>query len=334
MPVLFIYLLKVNIALLLFYAAYFLLLRQLTFYGLNRIYLVAAMLFATVYPQINFPGFAKYYQALRRPFQLVIHELQIPTGNFFKPMERPVYWQWMEIAFWTGAALLAVRLFIRLYSLYKLYRNSIAAEIYGHKIRLMNGEAGPFSFWKSIYVNPANHKPADLKAILLHEQVHVNDWHSLDILLAELGTVFYWFNPGVWLMRRAVRENIEFITDRKTLNRGMDPVEYQFSLINSSCTVPSNVIVSHFNLSTIKKRIAMMNTESSPKRKLLRYLLLVPVVIMLLFVLNTTAGMNNRAMMVQKMSGTAPKGNYKHPICCKKNNARTLQKSDNKHPGR
>jgi bla regulator protein BlaR1 len=326
MPVLFIYLLKVNIALLLFYAAYFLVLRQLTFYSLNRIYLIVAILFATVYPQINFPGFAKYYEALTRPFQLVIHNLQIPAERFFKPIAKPVYWHWMEIAFWTGAALLAGRLIIRLYSLYKLYCNSKATEMYGHKIRLLQGVANPFSFLNNIYVNPANFRPAELRAILLHEQVHINEWHTLDVLLAEVSTVFYWFNPGVWLLRRAVRENIEFITDRRTLSRGVDPEEYQFSLINSSCTVPIKVIVNHFNLSTVKKRIAMMNRESSPKRKMLRYLLLLPVVIMLVFVLNTAAGGNNTATMVQKMSITASTGNYKHPVCCKKNNARTLQK--------
>jgi len=318
MPALFIYLLKVNIALLVFYAGYFLALRQLTFYSLNRLYFFAAILLATIYPQIELSGFVKYYQAITK--------LQVPAGNFFTSIAQAGYWHWVEIAFWTGAVLLALRLFIRLYSLYTLYRNSIATEIYGHKIRVVQGEATPFSFWNNIYVNPANYNPAELRAILLHEQVHVNEWHTLDVLLVELSTVFYWFNPGVWLIRRAVRENIEFITDRKTLNRGVDSEEYQFSLINLSCSVPTNTIVNHFNLSTVKKRIAMMNTESSPKRKLIRYLLLVPVVIMLLFVLNTAAGGNNTATIVQKTSKATAAGNCKHLTSCKKNSARTLQK--------
>lgn len=39
MPEVFVYLLKVNLALLLFYLVYYLLLRRLTFYVLNRFYL-------------------------------------------------------------------------------------------------------------------------------------------------------------------------------------------------------------------------------------------------------------------------------------------------------
>jgi hypothetical protein len=201
MPVFIIYLLKVNIALLLFYAGYFLVLRPLTFYNLNRFYLVAIILFATVYPQINLSGFIQYFSALTRPLQTVVYNLRRPAENFFTPIEGPVYWQWIEIAFWAGAVLLVLRLFMRLYSLYQLHGKSIAAEVYGHRVRLVHGEVSPYSFWKNIYVNPANYEPADLKAILLHEQVHVNEWHTLDVLLAEVSTVFYWFNPGVWLMK-------------------------------------------------------------------------------------------------------------------------------------
>lgn len=50
MPALFVFLLKVNIALLLFCAGYYLVLRPLTFYTLNRIYLLAAIIFASIYP--------------------------------------------------------------------------------------------------------------------------------------------------------------------------------------------------------------------------------------------------------------------------------------------
>jgi bla regulator protein BlaR1 len=49
MPVLFVFLFKVNIALLLFCAGYYLVLRHLTFYTLNRAYLTVAIIFATLY---------------------------------------------------------------------------------------------------------------------------------------------------------------------------------------------------------------------------------------------------------------------------------------------
>jgi bla regulator protein BlaR1 len=59
MPALFVFLFKVNIALLLFCAGYYLVLRHLTFYTLNRAYLMVAIVFATLYPKIDLSDFAK-----------------------------------------------------------------------------------------------------------------------------------------------------------------------------------------------------------------------------------------------------------------------------------
>lgn len=282
MPTLFVFLFKVNIAMLLFCAGYYLVLRHLTFYSLNRVYLVTAIIFATIYPTIDLTTFAQQHENIALPVQTVLLNWQKPAVKLIKPLAQPDYWQWATLVFWTGAALLTVRLCVQLFSLLKLYRKSEPANILDHDVRLISGQAAPFSFWKSIYVNPDNHSPADLKAILLHEQVHVNGLHTIDILLAELSSIFYWFNPGVWLMKRAVRENIEFITDRKILNNGVDTKAYQYSLVNVSFNAATPGIVNHFNISTIKKRIIMMNAKKSSRFNLTRYAFVIPAVALLL----------------------------------------------------
>ncbi|MDB5145665.1 MAG: hypothetical protein JWQ66_4378, partial [Mucilaginibacter sp.] len=231
MPALFIFLFKVNIALVLFCLGYYLVLRHLTFYTLNRIYLVIAILFSTLYPNINLSGFMQSHQQLTGPVQTVILNWKAPAENFVKPLYQPNYWQWVELVFWAGVILFAARLIMQLFSLYKLYRQSKPGQVHDHTVRLIRDDISPFSFWRSIYINPTKLSPADLKNVLEHEQVHVSEWHTLDILLAELSTIFYWFNPGVWLMKKAVRENIEFITDRKILQKGTDSKQYQYSLV-------------------------------------------------------------------------------------------------------
>src|SRR5579871_6109913 len=115
MPVMFVYLLKINLALLLFCAGYYMVLRHLTFYTLNRIYLVTAILFASIYPQINLSGFAERHQQLTNPVQAVVYQLQAPAQTLIKPFTQPNYWYWIEVAFWTGAALLAIRLLVQLF---------------------------------------------------------------------------------------------------------------------------------------------------------------------------------------------------------------------------
>lgn len=289
MPALFIFLFKVNIALILFCLAYYMVLRRLTFYTLNRMYLITAILFSTLYPSINLSDFAHQHQQLAQPVQTVLN-WKAPAENFVKPLYQPGYWQWAELIFWAGAALFAIRLIVQLFSLHQLYRNSKPSHLHNYPVRLISDNISPFSFWRSIYINPTNLSAPELKNVLEHEQVHVNQWHTLDILLAELSTVFYWFNPGVWLMKKAVRENIEFITDRKLLQKGIDSKQYQYSLLSISLGAHPNTIVNHFNISTIKKRIIMMNAKRSSGYNLTRYVFLVPAVLGLLLVFSFSKG--------------------------------------------
>jgi hypothetical protein len=89
-------------------------------------------------------------------------------------------------------------------------------------------------------------------------------------------------------MKKAIRENIEFITDRKILNKGIDTKQYQYSLVNVSFSAAPQGIVNHFNISTIKKRIIMMNAKRSSKLNLTRYAFLVPAVVALLLIFSVS----------------------------------------------
>lgn len=281
MPELFAFLLKVNIALILFCAGYYLVLRKLTFYTLNRVYLVGAILLSSVYPFVDLSTFAQRNREIVEPVQNVVIVWKAPAE---KLIQQAAYWNWLEAAFWTVAVILAMRLMSQLFSLYNIYRRSDEREINGQKVRVVNGDISPFSFWQSIFVNPDKLSPADLHNILEHEQVHVREWHTLDILLSEISVIFYWFNPGVWMMKRAIRENIEFITDRKILQQGVDSRAYQYSLLNVSFNQHAPAaLTSNFNFSTLKKRIKMMNAQRSSKLNLTRYALVLPVVTVCLF---------------------------------------------------
>jgi bla regulator protein BlaR1 len=288
MPDILIYLLKVNIALLLFCLGYYLVLRRLTFYTLNRVYLITAILFSSLYPLIDLSGIMQRHEKLVEPIQLIVITLNTKATQLAEPVAQTNYWQWLVWLFWTGVGIMATRLAIQFISLWKIYRRSKFANLYNFKVRVINEEANPFSFWQSIYINPKQHDDDELRSIIAHEQVHVNQWHTLDILLAELSLVFYWFNPGVWLMKKAVAENLEFITDRQILKQGIDAKSYQYSLLYASFNTSPNAIVNHFNISTIKKRIMMMNSKKSSAFSLTRYGFIAPAVLVLLLVFGTT----------------------------------------------
>jgi bla regulator protein BlaR1 len=295
MPDLFIYLIKVNVALLIFCLGYYAVLRHLTFYNLNRVYLVTAIIFSTLYPKVNLSDFLNRHEDIARPIQVVIINWQEPIKKVTTFLGHDV-WYWLQAAFWLGVMIFAIRLCIQLISLYRLHKQSEPVQLRHYMIRVIAGNINPFSFWRSIYINPENHSATELDAILEHEQIHVNELHTLDILLAEISAIFYWFNPGIWLMKRAIRENIEFITDRKILQKGVDSKAYQYSLLSVNFGAQSNAIVNHFNISTIKKRIIMMNAKRSSSVNITRYLFLVPVVMVLLLVFSVSKAEISKTM--------------------------------------
>ncbi|MFN0257102.1 M56 family metallopeptidase [Pedobacter ureilyticus] len=279
MPHLFIILLKINLVLLLFAATYYLVLRRLTFYVLNRCFLALGIVFSTAYPFIDLTEFF-HKQEVSNAVVTYLPELNqkastlVPSGFFINN------WPILSGLFYLGVLLMTVRLAIQFISLYKIHKKSNPNTVANYKVRTLDESVSPFSFWQTIYVNPSLHNEKELDTILAHETVHVKQWHSIDIILAELSVVFYWFNPGVWLMKKAVKENLEFITDQKILRKGMDRKTYQYSLLGVGQLNTSVTIVNNFNLSDLKKRIQMMNVKRSSRLTLSRYALALPVLLL------------------------------------------------------
>ncbi|MBB6239895.1 beta-lactamase regulating signal transducer with metallopeptidase domain [Pedobacter sp. AK013] len=275
MPHFFIILLKINLVLVLFSATYYLVLRRLTFYSINRVFLLFGIVFSSAYPFINLTDFF----AVQKAVPAFVPQFNQQVSKLVQQDTVSIFWQGLTVLFYVGVVLMAMRLLVQFLSLYKMHKKSSPDQLNDYKVRILNDEVSPFSFWQTIYINPRLHKKQDLGNILEHERVHVEEWHTLDIILAEICVVFYWFNPGVWLMKKAVRENIEFITDAKILKKGIDKKAYQYSLLDVGTLQPSVAIVNNFNLSDLKKRIKMMNAKRSSKVNLTRYLFVLPVLL-------------------------------------------------------
>jgi len=272
------YLLKANAALLLFAAAYFGLLRRLTFFTLNRAYLVMALLFAAVYPALPVPALLP--AAPSAPLVLAVVEAAAgPAAATAQPVAA-IDWAAVALAVYAaGAAVLLVRLLGQLLSVRRLRRASRPATALGVPVRALAGEVSPFSFGPSIYLNPARHPAAELATVLRHEQAHVRQWHTLDVLLAQVALAAAWCNPAAWLLARALRDNLEYLADQAVLEAGLDRQTYQYSLLRLSRAPAGPALVSHFTFLTLKNRVAMMNTPLSSTGQLARYLVAGPLVL-------------------------------------------------------
>ena len=295
------YLLKANVALLLFAAAYFGLLRRLTFFTLNRFYLLFALLFSAAYPALPVPALLS---AEATPTVLfAVSKTAGGLAALSAPAAPTVDWAAVGVALYAaGVTLMLLRLLVQLLSLQRLRRRARRAIVAGQPVRVLAGTISPFSFGRGIYLNPAQHPGPELAAVLRHEQVHVRQWHTLDVLLAQVAQAAAWCNPAAWLLVRALLDNLEYVADQAVLQTGLDRRAYQYSLLRLSHAPAGPSLVSHFTFPTLKNRVLMMNTPLSSTGQLARYFVAGPLV--LLLSLGYSAA---RAQQVVPMPAQAPK---------------------------
>src|SRR5690554_1346863 len=272
---LFLYLLKANIALGFFFLGYYLWLRKLTFYKINRYYLVFALVFSVTYPFIPFENWFIPSQDVPASLLLNLSDWQ-PTQLAEEAQAAP---NGFPIAYWISVGLFGALFLVKLMGIGRIHFRSVPAQWGLFHYRNTSENISPFSFWTNIYFNPGLHREEEYLKIFKHEEVHVRQLHSLDIVLAEVSLIFFWYNPFCWLLRKAIEENIEFITDQKVLASGIDRKSYQYSLIQISTSTSPSPVGNHFNFKNLKKRITMMNKKQSSKIQLGKYMLILPAVI-------------------------------------------------------
>ncbi len=305
----FIYLIKVNIALLLFFVVYYFILRKLTFYTLNRYFLLACIVIASLFPLVD-------VMALFNPHKTITPQLitsYSPNWHTVQlQLQQPTsltVWDVLYYIYWVGVAICLLHFALQLLAIATIYMHTNKVKG-SNNILLTTKAITPFSFMQHIYINPAKHTTTELQTILAHEQVHTSQWHSIDIILAEINKIFYWFNPGVWMLKNAVRENLEFIADRKILETGINKQQYQYQLLQTmSGIVQPNTMANYFSFIHLKHRIKMMNKTKSQKWNKLKYLLLIPIVSIVAVVVAQRQTNNNTAKktITTTINDTIPK---------------------------
>lgn len=81
-------------------------------------------------------------------------------------------------------------------------------------------------------------------------------------------------------MKKAVKENIEFIADAEVLKIGIEKKAYQYDLLKVETGHSSLALVNAFSISGLKKRIQMMNVKRSSPFKMITYFIVLPIVIL------------------------------------------------------
>ncbi len=150
------------------------------------------------------------------------------------------------------------------------------------KVIPVEEDISPFSFLGFVFINLRALPENENANVLAHEQVHIRQHHTADLLLAHLACILQWFNPFAWLAKNALTVTHEYIADRAVIDEGFELFDYQSlllkQLISSRTFEPAN----NFNLKPIKKRIAMLTKSKTKKLASLKALLVSPIALMLI----------------------------------------------------
>lgn len=283
MDTFFLYLIKSCGLLLVFLAFYHLLLKSDTTFKKNRGFLMGGIFASAILPAVYFT-------------RKVIVEAVAPTFSFSEgdfPItqtiaEEPSF-SGLEILFgiyFLGVVIMVGRLIIQLFSLQKIIRNGIHFKKGGFNCVEITKKIAPFSFLNYIVYNPALYSSSELQNILKHEKIHVSQWHTIDVFMANLNLVYQWFNPFAWRYLKILQQNLEYIADSEAVKEAACKKEYQKTLVKISVANFNPALTNSFYQSFIKKRIVMLNNKSNSANQNWKTALIFPVLLAFLFLFN------------------------------------------------
>lgn len=146
-------------------------------------------------------------------------------------------------------------------------------------------EGVSFSFFSNIFIPERSFGSKEFHSILLHEEIHVRNFHSIDRLLLNALSMVFWFNPLIHLFRKELILIHEYQADEGVIRGLKNALDYQEVLFAQVQPEMTTALANHFNLGMMKSRIIMLNKEG--KGKLRNYFLLIPTLLTLMLIVSS-----------------------------------------------
>lgn len=265
------YLLKVNICWVVFYGCYWLLFRKHTFFMLNRAYLLFSLVISFVIPAVE----------LQQTVTIVENASVVATAAGAVTVgEAPASANFIGYLLFTcycaGVLAMVLALIKAIYQVRRIVQSGICVPMEGYHLVISQRQyarSGSFSFLKWMIISNDDYEQ-NFEPIFTHEMVHIRQRHTLDILLIEVLKAAFWFNPALWLYKRALQDTHEFLADEQATDRDYYAT---FLLTYAKSAIATSVTNQFFNASLLKKRIHMIYRSRTAAWLKGKYLLLMPV---------------------------------------------------------
>ncbi|RXG31594.1 M56 family metallopeptidase [Leeuwenhoekiella palythoae] len=282
------YLIKSILCLLVLWGFYKVALEQTAAHHFKRFYLLGSLAISVALPLVTFS------------YTVEVAPQPVGAETHFEPAaftEAPITtrtaqstnWLLLSLAlvYGAGVLLLGFRFLCNLLRLREKVRRNEHIKATSHINVLLLEQVVPHSFLKYIFLPKTDFKNNTLPAeVLHHEQAHVIQKHSWDILLIEFLQVVFWFNPVLMLLKKSVALNHEFLADQAALDQNNNLTNYTNLLFNYSGGAHHTALSSPINYSLTKKRILMLSKTRSVKKLTARIALFVPVLALCVYFFN------------------------------------------------
>ena len=289
MEALFIFIVKSSSLIALFYFAYFFLLRKETFFNSSRWFLLAGLVTSVVLPLVVYTkvvwidpvpvSVSSYTTAANFQYVSNFHPQTAEKESF------EINWNLVSLVIYgIGFAAFMIKFGIDFYSLNSVLKGRKIEQQADFKFVDVNENIAPFSYFDYIVYNSSMYSEKELESILEHEKVHSDQHHTVDVIISRIFCILFWFNPIIWLYKKAILQNLEFIADSEAAKKISDKKAYQYTLLKITTHETCVAITNHFYQSLIKKRIVMLNKNQSKKWNYWKYYAVLPV--LALFVLS------------------------------------------------
>ena len=300
METFFIYIAKSSGLLVLFYFAYYFLLRKETFFNSSRYFLLAGLITSVGLPFMVYTKTVWIEPAPVEDFIVTensnafpaLHYTQFPVTHQIQNESFDINWNYVLLAIYIiGFVALVIKFAIDFYSLSTVLKGKKVQQQADFKFVDINENIAPFSYFDYIVYNSSMFTTSELENIIEHEKVHSDQNHTVDVLISRVFCVLFWFNPIIWLYKKAILQNLEFIADSEASKKISDKKAYQYTLLKITTHESCVAITNHFYQSLIKKRIVMLNKNQSKKRNYWKYYAIIPALVafVLLFQIKTIA---------------------------------------------
>ncbi len=275
------YLLKASAIIIIFYLSYKLFLQRITFFESNRAFLLIGLLSAFLIPLIVIPVFVEAPSILK-------NTVIVDNVNNIEPAKSSLgFTDIISYIYIIGFVVFMVRFIFQLASLFAIILKTKSVRTNRYKIIEIDSNYSPFSFFNWIVYNPKLFNKTELRQILDHEKAHANQYHSIDVLIAQITCIVLWLNPFVWLYFKDLKQNLEFIADKKAQLNCNDKKNYQYTLLKTIMPKQQITLTNNFYNSLIKKRIIMLHKSKSKKTSSIKYAIIIPLLALFLMSFNT-----------------------------------------------